>query len=212
MNLTKKQAALLSAVSLLLMTFTAFFAFGYAHSTFQLNDSVKSFEAFLNNKTLFTFEVLAWSFIAILDILVSIGFYAYFKSAHKGYAWIGFILRVIYTLILSIGIYQLSLGIKASEASEFYDALLSFESLWSFGLIIFGLHLVAVGLSAWKMTSLPRFFYPLFLLAGVSYVFIHSFDTLNIAVPSIIETSLMVPMTLAEVGFAIFLLTKRAQK
>lgn len=54
----------------------------------------------------------------------------------------------------------------------------AFESIWSIGLIIFGGHLIIVGYLIFKSDNIPKVFSILLLLASVSYIFIHLFNTL----------------------------------
>ncbi|MBN2793776.1 MAG: DUF4386 domain-containing protein [Clostridia bacterium] len=212
MKINRKQAALVTGISLILMTLFAFFAFGYAHNTFNLDTATASYHAFIENKSLFTMEITVWWFIAILDILVAFGFYFYFKKDNATLSLIALVFRILYTLLLSLGIFSLMKASQETTAEKFYDAFMNFEKWWSLGLIVFGVHLFFIGLTSKSATFVPRIFVYLFLIAGLSYSGIHGMNALSISYPSFIESILSVPMMFSEVAFSIFLLTKKAWK
>jgi len=89
--------------------------------------------------------------------------------------------------------------------------LSAFENIWSYGLIIFGVHLLLVGLIAYKSKSSPKLISILLIIAGVSYTLLNVMYAVLPQIDSytnILEMILVLPMTIGELAFAIWLLIK----
>jgi hypothetical protein len=122
-------------------------------------------------------------------------------------------------LILGIAIIQLvkiapviSLANPGSDKlniSEVATHFKMFEKLWSAGLIIFGLHLIGLGYLSVKSKSIPALLGYLLYFGGISYTFLHGSRQLNlfdISVINSIENILALPMALAEILLAFWLI------
>ncbi|WP_370632764.1 DUF4386 domain-containing protein [Halobacillus sp. Nhm2S1] len=99
----------------------------------------------------------------------------------------------------------------SGAAVQVMDNILRFERIWSLGLIVFGIHLIMAGIAASKACFIPKVLSGLLILAGVSYLLIHSmyqafpqYETSTAA----IETILSLPMMMGELGFGMWLLVK----
>lgn len=90
-------------------------------------------------------------------------------------------------------------------------SLNAFNSIWSLGLIIFGLHLLIIAYLIIKSDFIPKFLGVLLFIASLSYVLIHS---LHLFLPQyetttmLIEKILSLPILVGELGFGIWLLIK----
>jgi len=95
------------------------------------------------------------------------------------------------------------------QQAQVMVALAAFESTWSFGLIVFGGHLLITGLVAYKADPIPRWISILLLIAALGYMFTHLFSIVyaqeNKAI-EILTMILTVPMTIGELGFGLWLL------
>ncbi|MDX8363576.1 DUF4386 domain-containing protein [Cytobacillus sp. IB215665] len=220
-----RKSALIAGISLIIMTVAAFFSFGYVHSSLMIsNSSIETFNNISASTGLFRAGILGWLVILITDILVSWAFYIFLKPIHEGLATLAAWLRLMYTAILAIAVsnlIQVDNLIKYSNellnqpdsllASEVMMSVLAFESVWSFGLIVFGMHLLIVGFVVSKTKTVPKIISVLLVLGGASYMLVHLLDgffpTLE-NVTSTIEMILMIPMTAGELGFCIWLLVK----
>lgn len=87
----------------------------------------------------------------------------------------------------------------------------NFENIWIFGLIVFGIHLILVGIISLKTKTIPKIIAIMVLIAGISYTVVNgllsagsNFTTLG----TTLENVLMVPMTIGELGYGIWLLVK----
>jgi len=219
----QQKAAVFSGIALLVMTVAAIFAQGYVHSSLVVEgDAATTLKNIQASQGLFRLEVLGWLIIIIMDLIVSWGFYLFLKPFHPGYALLAGGLRFLYTVILAIAVSDLvitnsvvqnaELGTSSDTvAQQAMDSITAFEAIWSFGLIIFGLHLIADGLIAWNTTKIPKVISLLVIIAGFSYSLIHfmyHFIPQIENVTGLLELILMGPMVIGELGFGIWLLVK----
>ena len=199
--------------SLLLMAICAGFSFGYVHKMIYIPTDVNlTFTLLQENIFIYKLSVLSWVFIFILDLLVSFGIYKIYKDTNIKFAKITTLLRVLYSIILGIAIFQLILPIVnnfINKKSIVYFE--SFTSIWTFGLIIFGFHLLTLGQLGFKSDFTNNIWSFLLALAGLSYILISTlkyfFPDLN-EMTSSIEKILMAPMTIGELGFGIWIMIK----
>jgi len=103
-------------------------------------------------------------------------------------------------------------GIDVALAGrQVISTLDSFETIWSVGLIIFGLHLLGLGYLSILNRQVPILFGYLLILAGLGYMAIHisvNFTGLNEGVLSMMEKILMAPMALGEILLAFWLIIR----
>lgn len=209
---SKRSSALVAGISLLIMTLAAFFSYGYVHSTLVIpDDAAATFENIQASSDLFHLGIAGWVVIVVADLLVSWAFYTFFKTVDVRLAQIVGGLRLLYTLILTIAVFQLAIATVARSASEVMASLTSFEVIWSFGLILFGVHLVMTGYVASKAAYIPKLWSLLLVAGGAGYMVVHAlyrflpqFDSAT----ATIEALLMLPMMAGELGFGLWLLVK----
>ncbi|WLR61026.1 DUF4386 domain-containing protein [Guptibacillus hwajinpoensis] len=218
----QQKAAVFSAIALLIMTFAAFFSQGYVHSSLVIEgDAATTLKNIQASQVLFRLEVLGWLLIIIMDLIASWGFYVFLKPFHPAYALFAGWLRFLYTAILATAVTNLvitnsvvqnsELGTSSRVAQQAMDSITAFEAIWSFGLIIFGLHLIAVGLVAMNTKKIPKVISILVIIAGFSYSIIHFMYNFVPQIENVIgllELILMAPMVIGELGFGIWLLVK----
>lgn len=141
--------------------------------------------------------------ILLLDLFVSAATYKYYKEEKPRLALFTGVMRLVYSGIFGIGIgYHLAGNVAM------------FTKFWEFGLITFGIHLIALGLlyhneggKKWVNIAIKS----LLIIAGVGYMAIHA-GTLVVPNPvafkAAMESVLMVPMIVGEISFAFWMLFK----
>ena len=144
--------------------------------------------------------------IFILDIVVSIGIYTYHEKAKPILAKTTALLRLFYTAILGVGIYYHILG----------DVPI-FNKIWGIGLIVFGVHLIALGIlfdnengKKWVNMVMKS----MLIIAGVGYMVQHLGALLapnSAEFSQWMESIFITPMILGEVFYAIWMLAKGAK-
>lgn len=224
-TLQLRQSAIVAGISLIIMAFAALFSYGFVHSSLIIiGDSITTFEKIQGAFGIFNAGLLGWLVIIIADLLVSWALYIYLKPLHHSYSLLAAWLRLIYTAVLTIAIsYLIQVTNLVNQNGQLFSqpvdtlafqvmlSLRTFESVWSLGLIVFGLHLLVLGFAASKTRTIPKVISILLSIAGASYILIHLlygfFPTLE-NLTSTLEMILSIPMIVGELGFGIWLLLK----
>ena len=142
--MSKRQTALITGWSLLLMALVAGFTIGYAFEEFNNSDKLDSLrEIIIVNQGLYQLMLLGFLVILILDLLVSFTLYEYFKDDNRNISLISGLLRVFYTLIFGIAIYFLTKNLYFNDITNqsIGSNYQLFKSIWNGGLVIFGFHI-----------------------------------------------------------------------
>lgn len=121
-------------------------------------------------------------------------------------------LRLIYTAVFGLATYFLLENLNLSETdTELINAnVQSFQSVWSAGLIIFGIHVFLIGILMKLHNRIPKILWYLTLIAGLSYILVHILKLIpgQSEIASNLEMVLALPMALGELGLAIWLIVK----
>jgi hypothetical protein len=210
---SSRKSALLAAWSLILMAVMAGFAFGYLRNlTYSASEPMEAWARLQREPFWMTMEVGTWLTILGLDLLVSWAFWRLFKNPQPGRAFAVLALRVLYSLVLGLAIGQLFPllnGAPGLSAEESVHLRAAFDRIWSYGLILFGLHLIVLGQAVHKDPRIPQLWAYLLYLAGGSYSLVHSlkrYSSLDADYLQYLESILALPMTVGELGFAVWLL------
>lgn len=225
----ERLAAITAGAGLIIMALAAAFSYGYAHSALVIPGNA---DATLHNlilqKGLFRAEISGWVLILLCDIAVALACYRFLKPVHTNLSLLGAGLRLVYTAVLGLAILHLADVLRLVSApgaadgaaahqlaDEAMTSLLAFESVWSTGLIVFGTHLLALGLLALKARGIPNWVGILLLVAAAGYVVTH---TLTLFGPryeelrTTLDMILTAPMAAGELAFALWLLFSGGKK
>ncbi len=215
---SKRNLAVLIGIALLLMAILAAFSATAISGMFVLGNSSLTALNVVNHFSNFTAAIMAWFGILLLDIFVSVGIYKYYKKEHPKQASITGFLRLIYSLFLGFSIFQLLKVTVATPALSIYSALNTFNRIWSWGLIAFGLHLIALGIlfnneggKKWVNYTIKT----LLMLAGLGYIIINVGILMSpnpIAFKALLQSIFLIPMIFGEVFFALWMLVKGGKK
>lgn len=209
--------ALIAGSTLLLMAVAAGFSYGYVHNSLVVeNDPKATYENIRLSGRLFQAGIGGWGLIFLCDLTVSWALYHYFKRLGQKMSLLSSGLRLVYTIFLLVGIVHLILallpmdsGVHKSPELQLAAHLQAFEQSWSAGLIVFGLHMLALAYLVFHSLSIPRLFAYLLLLADISYFVIHAgrfFMLLDGSLLDQAEKIFSLPMAVGELGFALWLL------
>ncbi|WP_042197233.1 DUF4386 domain-containing protein [Paenibacillus camerounensis] len=219
----QRTAAIISGIGLLIMALVAAFSYGYAHSALLTEgDANATLQSLLKQKNLFRAELAGWIIILVLDIIVAWSCYLFLKPINQPLSLLGAWLRLIYTAILGIAVMNLlfvQLLTTDTEYTQGYTSvhlggqillyLKAFDAMWSVGLIVFGGHLLVLGMLALRAVNVPGWVAVLLLIASAGYIFTHVCKLLlpeYEAVGEIVEDVFIIPMSAGELGFALWLL------
>lgn len=215
MNRKEKTAGLLAGISLIVMAIAAGFSYGYVNNQLLGESAEITRQSLLENKPLFLAGLAGWVVIFITDLIVSVALYIVFESTSKCISLFTSLVRIIYTIILGVAIYQLMVIVPEltnTEAGIDINAqFASFGKIWSAGLIIFGLHLLGLGYLSIKSQNIPGILGYLLYIAGVGYMLVHAAKQFALFNPDLInstESILALPMALGELLLAGWLIYK----
>lgn len=216
--MNERKFALFTGASLLIMAFAAFFSYGFVHGNLVVpSNASTTLHNIQTSSSLFKAEIFGWIIIFITDIIASWALYFFLKPIHTSLSLLATCLRLMYTAILGIAIFNLTFVLLLSKStvanSEAYTMLFleAFEYIWSVGLIIFGLHLLTLGYVTLQSKSIPKTISTLLLIAAIGYIIINVMNTMFSqydAIISILNVVFQLPMITGELGFSIWLLLR----
>ncbi|WP_379154625.1 DUF4386 domain-containing protein [Paenibacillus sp. sgz5001063] len=211
-------------ISLIVMAVAAAFSYGYIHGSLMVEgDPAVTFGNLQSSPLLFRAEILGWVLIIACDVVAAWALYTVLKPMQQALSLLGAWLRLSYTAILGVAVSSLVVvslltdsrgqvlaGFTLQELQgEMLLFLQAFEVVWSIGLILFGMHLLIVGLLAFISGNIPKLISILLLLAGAGYIVLHMSSLL---VPEyeefikVVKWVFMLPMTTGELGLGLWLL------
>jgi hypothetical protein len=209
----KRSTALVIGISLFIMAVAAAIAFGAIHSSLiDLSQAEQTMNNIETNSVRWYIEIVFWVVIIITDLLVSWGVFYYFNNDNPRLSAITAGLRVIYTLILTVAVSQLvavSTFVQVENTQKVMLLLTRFDRLWSYGLILFGIHLIFLSIASFRYES--KIIGILLLAAGISYFLIHTMENFLPQFSDLtarLEVILTIPMTLGEMLFALWMIIR----
>lgn len=216
MILPSRKYAIISGLSLIAMALAAGYAYGYVYSSLVVPDNpALTIENIRSLPDVFLGGVIGWIVIFLLDILVAWGLHQFLKDAHPGISLATALVRVMYAWVLGIAILHLfavaDMVQGTPTAAQVMHELKAFESLWSQGLILFGVHLFGLGILTLRARDIPNLWGGLLLFAGLCYSGLHlakELAPMYLGQIVRIEMALSLPMALAEIGLAFWLILK----
>lgn len=210
----KRRMAIIIGISLLLMAALAIFVIPAVTGAFVLGNVALTALNVTSNISKFWWGVIGWIGILLLDVAISLGTYNYYKKKKKKGAAITGGLRLVYSGILAVAIAQLLKVTISTPALSIYNALNMFSNLWSLGLIVFGMHLISLGIlynneggKKWVNILIKS----LLILAGLGYMIINIGILLvpnPVAFAALLQPFFLIPMIFGETLYAIWMLIK----
>lgn len=209
--MNKRKIALTSGWALIVMAIIAAYSIGFALAEFDPSQAEDLRDRLQSRAGLYTSMLGGLFAIVLLDILVSFTLYEFFKKDNRTLSAISSLLRVIYTVVFAFAISHLLKNADAglTEAS-IGENLEAFKNTWYIGLIIFGFHILLIGILMKIHTRIPKILWVTALIAGLSYVFVHLLEIYSPEWPALETLSMIlaVPMAVGELGLAIWLVAK----
>jgi len=210
----KRSWARLIGLSLLLMALVAGTVVPAFSKMYVAGDVARTSLNVTSDLSRFRMSVAGWIVILALDLLAAFGIYKYSKDEEPKLAKLTGASRLLYSIVLGAGVVQL-LGVSASSTEvAIYHGLDKFNSLWGIGLILFGVHLIALAFLFKKEAGknwLSTVIFLLLLFAGIGYIIQYTGILLvadPVAFAALVEPIFIVPMVLGEVSYAIWKLVR----
>ena len=211
--MNQRQIAKKTGVLLLIMAIIAGFSIGYAYPIF---DNHEQFELtknnILENQGMYLSMLIGILIIIILDFIVAYTLYKYFEDNHKNISLISGIIRGVYTLVFCVATFYLIKNLNTDELTNeiAISNFRQFQLIWNSGLVVFGFHILLIGYLMKLHLKIPGVLWVLTLIAGISYIIISilKVENPNSEIVKALIIIFMFPMTVGELGLAIWLLLK----
>ena len=215
-RLNHRKTAIVTSASIILMTVVAGVTMGGGFdSVFEMNPAQLAFNL-TTIQSFMHYGMLGWIVIFICDLIATWGLHRYYREQNRIKANIMGVLRLIYSLILLLAITQIiKANVELSQSTVDYSSvhilLHKFQSIWQFGLILFGFHLLYLAPLVCKKKSVQQVISMLLFIAGIGYIISNVTDLFVKDYEQIrprIEAVFILPMVLGEFGLAVWLLIK----
>ena len=229
MNKSQQTAAKIAGFSIVIMTIAAVVANDLSIvKLFVPGNASETYTNILESQMLFRIGVFSWFIILISDLFAAWGLYLFLKQINEKIALISAWFRIAYVAILGASILNLIKVLSFIEGNEYLSVLgnnqiqsqvlfyiSTFFSTWSFGLIVFGIHILFVGYLLLLMSNkTAKFLGILLIIAFVGYVAVNSAKMVfpqSQDIIRILGQIFLIPM-LGEVALGIWLLIKGFKK
>ena len=219
---TQYQSAIVSGIAIITMTIAATIANDFNIGSLKVdNNAPETLKNIMASKTTFNVGVFSWFVILISDVFAAWGLYIFFKSVSKNLSLMTAWFRLVYVGMLGVSIFNLiyvhllihqpglssvNCSVQLGEKVMFY--LNAFDAMFSFSLIVFGIHILLLGYLCLKSKYVPKIFGIILIVAFVGYAIT---NISNLLFPEykdvmrIVAMIFLLPM-LGEVALGIWLL------
>ncbi|SDL48507.1 protein of unknown function [Catalinimonas alkaloidigena] len=223
---TVRPAAIAAGAAILLMAVVAGAVMGLVFEKMLVaDDPAATWHNLRNATTTFRFGILGWTVILVCDVVAAWGLHVVYRRKNQALSLLTAWFRLIYSALLGGAIACLLLVLGLVERPETFVGLLDsapaadlalwllngFYRIWSLGLLVFGLHLLGLGVLVSERHWLHKTLSVLLLIAGVGYLLTNAANLLladYATYKAVAEGIFMGPMILGETGLAVWLLLK----
>jgi hypothetical protein len=193
MTLThERRLALVAGLALLLMSVLAAVAILGVVDPIVASDDIET--AIDDAGSRFGWAVAGLVAIAVLDLVIAWALWRLFAPVDGRLAGLAGAARAAYAVVYLVAIGYLATGESANVER--------YQELWDLGLLVFGVHLVLVGLLCWRSELVPRVIGVLVVIAGVGYLV----DSVGVLVSSSYDVELAAFLFVGEVALMVWLL------
>lgn len=104
-----------------------------------------------------TLSIIGIAVIIILDVIVALSLYVVLKPVDKNLSLWSALFRIVYAVIFTIAL------IKMPDLN-------AFNYIWERGLLVFGIHILLLGILVYKSSYIPKWVGILVLIASAGYI------------------------------------------
>ena len=213
----RRKLPLFTGISLLTMAILAGIGYGYAFPQIYIRDNAPAtFTNLAVNNDLFICFIVCFLVIFLLDLLLCWCLYWLFQQVNSSLAILMALARLVYSMVLGWAIVHLLIIAPFipghTEAAAVMFHFESFLTIWSLGLIVFGVHLVLLGYLLIKTPAVPKLIGYMAVFAGLCYLLTNMaarFLPGYAAYSDTVDMVLSLPMALGELLLATWLLVKK---
>lgn len=148
------------------------------------------------NRTNYSFAVIGYLFVLVLDSIIGLALYVVLKPASKILALLTAVLRLLYVCALVIGLFAL-----VFQVVDVYG----YASIQLIGYIFFALHIFFLGYTVSRSGYIPKLIGALLVIASFTYIVFF----VDLRLSETLEVITMLTMAFAELSLSVWLLVKR---
>ena len=187
-----RRSALVAGLALLLMSVLAAVAILGVIDPIVASDDI---EASIDDAgASFGWAVAGLVAIALLDLVIAYALWRLFTPVDRRLAVLAGAARAAYALV-----YLVAIGFLATAEPANVER---YQELWDLGLLVFGVHLVLVGVLCWRSGFVPRVIGVLVVLAGAAY----AVDSIGVLVSESYDVELAAFLFVGEVALMVWLI------
>ena len=181
---TLRTPALVAGVGILLISILAGLAnFGVIEGLVTTGDATQTAHDLLASEGLVRLAVAAFVLVALLDVVVAWGLYAFFTPVRREVSLLAAWLRLAYAAVFAVAVSQLTGALHLLRTPDYLHtftpdqlhthALLKiadFHDIWTVSLVLFGTHLLLIGYLIYRSGFAPKLLGVLVAIAGAGYL------------------------------------------
>ena len=179
-----RQASLIAGVGLLLMSALAVGHFVGIQGLVTQGDAAATATDIMASEGMFRFGIASWMLIVVLDVVVAWALFRVFSPVSTGISRLAAWFRLVYAGVLLVAVSELVAALRLLGGDGYLDAfstdqlqaqallrIENFTGIWDAGLLLFGVHLIAIAYLAYRSGYVPKWLGVLLAIAGVGYIF-----------------------------------------
>ena len=137
-------------------------------------DAAQTAANLAHSQTLVRLGIASLLVVAALDIVVAWALFTVFEPVSSRLSMLAAWFRLAYAAIFAVAIAQLVgmlrlLPHPKGLAAQVLAGVQAYEDIWAVGLVLFGVHLILLGVLAWRASYAPTILGILLVVAGLGY-------------------------------------------
>jgi hypothetical protein len=146
-----RRASLTAGIALALIIVLALFgAYGAVGALVTPGDAGRTAQEILGSEGLFRWGIASLFLVVILDIVVAAALFTVFEPVNRSVSTMAAWFRATYAAVYLVAISQLVIALGLlGDPDQALRAVNAYDTIWHVGLILFGVHLLLLGLLAY---------------------------------------------------------------
>jgi hypothetical protein len=167
-----RRASLTAGIALALIVVLApFGTFGAVGRLVTPGDAAKTAQDILGSEGLFRWGIASLILVVILDVIVAAALLTVFEPVNRSVSTMAAWFRLAYAAVYLAAISQLVVALGfLGDPDQALRAVDAFDTVWHVGLNLFGVHLLLLGLLAYRSGFMHKIFGILLVIAGLGYL------------------------------------------
>jgi hypothetical protein len=165
-------ASLTAGIGLaLIIVLAPFGVFGAIGALVTPGDAGRTAQDIVGSEGLFRSGIASLILVVILDVVVAAALFTVFEPVNRSISIMAASFRLAYAAVYLAAISQLvvALGLLG-DPQQALRAVDAYNTVWHVGLNLFGVHLLLLGVLAYRSNWMPKVFGILLMIAGLGYL------------------------------------------